>query len=168
VDRDWFHRILAAQVQCQQVPLSYRRWPPVAPPSPPPRVCTYSSLTDATASRYLAERGVLLAQSEVDALHAAGPCTVERPFVVVVGTGMGIAPLVAAARGCHVIVLEPLSGNVGRLVWALMHNGLIMRCVVLRASRVSDWRCPVPPRASARCHTPGTPSAGTSPSTTTR
>jgi FkbM family methyltransferase len=53
--------------------------------------------------------------------HAA--CSRERPFVLDVGGNIGYYTLVAAATGCSVVAVEPLSANTGRLFASILANG---------------------------------------------
>ena len=57
----------------------------------------------------------------VPAPHAA--CSRERPFVLDVGGNIGYYTLVAAATGCSVVAIEPLSANTGRLFASILANG---------------------------------------------
>jgi len=123
VDRDFFLRVIATKVQCQVVRLKYVDWP-----RPDTDVCVYSANDDPHASRHLYSYGQWIPQLDISALLSLGPCSQARPFVMVVGTGVGIVPLAAALQGCHVIAFEPWSGNFGRTVHGLMMSNAL-RCV---------------------------------------
>jgi len=49
-------------------------------------------------------------------------CSRERPFVLDIGGNIGYYTLVAAAQGCSVVTIEPLSANVGRLWQSVLAN----------------------------------------------
>jgi hypothetical protein len=123
VERDFFLRLIATKVQCQVVRLQYPDWP-----RPDTDVCVYSSNDDPHVSRHIHAYGQWIPQLDIAALLSLGPCSHARPFVMVVGTGVGIVPLAAALQGCHVIAFEPWSGNFGRTVHGLMLSG-VLRCV---------------------------------------
>jgi FkbM family methyltransferase len=49
-------------------------------------------------------------------------CSRERPFVLDIGGNIGYYTLVAAATGCSVVTVEPLSANIGRLWQSVLAN----------------------------------------------
>jgi FkbM family methyltransferase len=49
-------------------------------------------------------------------------CSRERPFVLDIGGNIGYYTLVAAATGCSVVTVEPLSANIGRLWQSVVAN----------------------------------------------
>ncbi len=56
-------------------------------------------------------------------LLASGPCTPERPYMLDIGSNLGVFSLIGAERGCHVMAFEPLSENIHRVYQSMEVNG---------------------------------------------
>jgi len=56
-------------------------------------------------------------------LLGSGPCTPERPYMLDIGSNLGIFSLIGADRGCHALAFEPLSENIHRIHQSMKVNG---------------------------------------------
>jgi FkbM family methyltransferase len=56
-------------------------------------------------------------------LLASGPCTAERPYMLDIGSNLGVFSLIGAERGCHALAFEPLSENIQRVYQSIEANG---------------------------------------------
>lgn len=96
----------AATTRRQPPPLLRRRG------EPPPHLLLphrhYSlSVTPPQVSTSIHKTGGWLKSHELSALEAVA-CSPERPFMLDIGSNLGAFSVIAAAKGCHVVLLDPM------------------------------------------------------------
>jgi FkbM family methyltransferase len=87
------------------------------------KICTHDPTVDTVISDHLHKWSFWGSPDEWMVLLAAGPCTAERPYMLDIGSNLGIFSLIGAERGCHAVAFEPLSENIHRLSHSVKKNG---------------------------------------------
>jgi FkbM family methyltransferase len=83
-------------------------------------------------SKHLHEWSFWGSPDEWMVLLAAGPCTAERPYMLDIGSNLGVFTLIGAERGCHAVAFEPLSENIHRLSHSVKTNGYESQVMLLQ------------------------------------
>jgi FkbM family methyltransferase len=87
------------------------------------KICTHDPTVDTVISDHLHKWSFWGSPDEWMVLLAAGPCTEERPYMLDIGSNLGVFSLIGAERGCHAVAFEPLSENIHRLSHSVKKNG---------------------------------------------
>lgn len=77
----------------------------------------------ATLESGSSEQGLVKSLGPPGAVSTQSACTRERPVTLDVGGNIGLFAVAAGAYGCTVLVVEPLTTNVGRLWHTVKRNG---------------------------------------------
>lgn len=101
---------------------------------PTTEMCTHDPATDGHVSQALHQVGTWLkVDTELPAFSAVA-CTPERPFMLDIGSNIGSFSVIAAAKGCHVILVDPMTENLGRAVESIRRMGALRNATFYRVS----------------------------------
>ena len=89
------------------------------------RMCIHDPAVDQSISRSIATKKRWLDHSNIRALADMGPCSKTRPLFLDVGANIGTYAIVAAVLGCHVVAIEAMSANAGRVLETFRAAGLL-------------------------------------------
>lgn len=96
------------------------------------KICTHDPTVDTVISDHLHKWSFWGSPDEWMVLLAAGPCTAERPYMLDIGSNLGVFTLIGAERGCHAVAFEPLSENIHRLSHSVKVNGFEDRVILMQ------------------------------------